>query len=659
TVSSSVGLQALFWGKPLHALGASHLNRFAAAQGVREPDAFTGGNAFDDGNAAWLAFHYSYPDKLAGSPGWLAEVLTRKLEHWRAHGLNGYFDAPLAAPDALTDAMLAETGAALASHWGPPVGTPGRTALDIARTAYFPGGWTNAASSQFGAYRWTNAETAELRLPLTAGREHEIAIEIGTHAGCEGQSAQLRLGERVLAEVAVSTAGPSTLRAVIPAADAAPITALQLVSRRVESPAAGAPRLGLITAKIKVAAQRRPRAPESAPRHSIIIPTLNGEEPLRTILPYMLEVCGDDVEIIVSDNHSEDGTWAYLQSLDAPNLKLVRPPSRLDYGRNAEFGYQHARGEWLSHFGDDDQVTVSRFETIEAVADASRAEMIIGSRLRYYWPSFPSEALANTADPTSFGDTVLLADGPMIGRRMIHSANVRHTPAIVIKRDLVERVRREMSGVFMVQRLGEYVTYRVAAGLAREVACVNRPIAVIGRHTKSIGTSMHHDANAGARYGTDPEREIGSSHGPAGFDFLGQQPFSLEAALIAAEVLAPHIGPVEIDYVVWRQRMLAELNSKVARGVIPQAAAAEIAARGEQALAGAITRQDDVRQPFGVPQALGPRWGWNASLQGKTAGFASINEVATWLENRHFAAQSLAALHYARVEDVKVEWIDG
>ncbi|GEM_PF-1795504 len=659
TVSSSVGLQALFWGKPLHALGASHLNRFAAAQGVRDPAAFEAQNAFDDGNAAWLAFHYSYPDKLAASPGWLAQVLRRKLDHWLAHGLAGYFDAPLAAPDALTDAMLQETAAALATHWGPAVGTPGRTTLDIDRIAYFGDGWSGAAPSQFGAYRWTTSETAQLRIPLSPGQDHEISIEVGTHAGCEGQGARLRLGDRVIAEAEVTTAGPSTLTATIPAADAAPITTLHLDSRLLDAPAPGGPRLGLITAKIKVVARRRPRAPQSAPRHSIVIPTLNGEEPLRTTLPYMLEVCGDDVEIIVSDNHSDDGTWAFLQSLDAPNLKLVRPPARLDYGRNAEFGYQHARGEWLSHFGDDDQTTISRFETIEAVADNSRAEMIIGSRLRYYWPSFPSEALANSIDPTSFGDTVLLADGPTIGRRMIHSANVRHTPAIVIKRDLVERVRREMSGVFMVQRLGEYVTYRVAAGLAREVACVNRPIAVIGRHTKSIGTSMHHDSNAGASYGTDPEREIGSSHGPAGFDFLGQQPFSLEATLIAAEVLAPHIGPIEIDYVVWRQRMLAELNSKVARGVIPQAVAAEIAARGEQALAGAIARQDGTRQPFGAPQALGPRWGWEASLRGEAAGFASINEVATWLENRHFAAQSLAALRYARLEDAQVEWIDG
>ncbi len=664
TVSSSVGLQALFWGKPLHALGQSHLNRFAATQGplgLADTDAQ---NAFGDPEAAWLSFHYSYPNDKAAAHNWLADHLRGKHAHWREHGLAGYFAEPIDEPASLADEMLRPVADLLRTFWGPPLGSSDEPVLlNFDHAAYFGRGWGASAPSQFGPYRWTTESEAELRLPLAPGHDHAITIEVGTHASAEGQSATVLLGDLVVARADVSITAPGRLRIEMAAADVTqPATHLRLRSGKLEAPGLGTAPLGLISARIEIESaavrSRRPIAPASAPRHSIVMPTLNGHETLTSLLPAMLELCSDEVEIIVSDNLSEDQTWSFLRSLDDPRLKIVQPPERLDYGRNTEFAYTHARGEWISHFGDDDQVLRSRFALIDAIASVPDVEMIFGGRLRYYWPTFIEPHLANSLDAGRFGDTALLSDGPTMARRLINSANIRHTAAVVTHRDLVDRVRRMTSGPYMVQRLGEYVAYRVAAGLARKIAFVNRPLGVIGRHTKSIGTSMHHDASAGARYGTNLEREIGSLHGRAGFDFLGQQPFSLEAAQESDDLLTPHIGATPIDYVVWRRRMRDELASKVTRGVISTEAANFITERGEAALATAIARQGEASFAFGVPQANETLWGWEERRAGADIGCSSINDVAAWFDASFAIEQSADSLRFVEVDETAVTWVD-
>lgn len=663
TVSSSVGLQALFWGKPLHALGRSHLNRFAATQGPEGLRDTSAQNAFGDPEAAWLSFHYSYLNDGVVAPGWFAKHLRDKHDHWREHGLTGYFDAPLGEPGLLVDEMLRPAAELLREFWGPSLGCgDGPSPLNFDRDAYFGRGWGVPRASQFGPYRWTTQQEAELRLPLQPDRDHVVTIEVGTHAGAEGQRATVLLGDTVVAETEVSTTAPGHLKIRIPAAAITqPATLLRVRTAIVAPPAADQAPLGLISSRIEIESTpvRRARALASTPRHSIVIPTLNGHETLRTLLPAMLELCPDDAEIIVSDNLSEDQTWSFLRSLDDPRLKIVQPLQRLDYGRNSEFAYTHARGEWISHFGDDDQTLRSRFDLINAVAAVPDVDMIFGSRLRYYWPSFIDPNLANSLDVGRFGDTVVLAEGPPMARRLINSANIRHTAAVVTHRDLVDRVRQLTTGPYMVQRLGEYVAYRVAAGLARKIAFINRPLAVIGRHTKSIGTSMHHDASAGARYGTNLEREIGSSHGRAGFDFLGQQPFSLEAALDSDDRLAPHIGATPIDYVVWRQRMCDEVASKVARGVLSPEAADLVIRKGEAALAAAIARQGDLKFAFGVPLADETPWGWEERKAGAEIQCASIDDVAVWFDARFTSEQSAGSLRFGELDETAVTWVDG
>jgi len=336
---------------------------------------------------------------------------------------------------------------------------------------------------------------------------------------------------------------------------------------------------------------------------------------------------------------------------------LVRPDQPLDYAGNADFAYQHASGEWLSHFGDDDQLLPSRFRLLDSIISQMDAEMIVGSRLRYFWPSFLDSHLANSLDPAAFNDIVLTASGPEMARRMINSANVRHTASVVVHRDLIQRVRKLLGGRWMPDRLGEYVSYRVAAGLTNTVAFVNRPLCIIGRHNKSIGTSMHHAQSSGENYGVDLIRDIGARHSGTGYDFVGQQPFSFEAALLSASALQKIIGDCPIDFINWQGRVRADLAAQVTRGVVSEEEAKAIRLRGDAFLSAEIAKQKIFELPTGLPVACEPTWGWRTRLPGFNLTVGSISDVATWF-GTVFEMRQGRQLKFESPDQTAVQWID-
>lgn len=90
SVSTSIGLQALVWNKPLLAIGRSHLNAWATVPSLAAlapdrplvaPDA--------DGAVAWMLRHWCVPERLClGDAEWLDAFFRRSHARWHA-GVRG------------------------------------------------------------------------------------------------------------------------------------------------------------------------------------------------------------------------------------------------------------------------------------------------------------------------------------------------------------------------------------------------------------------------------------------------------------------------------------------------------------------------------------------------------------------------------------------
>lgn len=657
TVSSSVGLQASLWNRPLVALGSSHLNRLTEYVGPESIAAALRSKTDGADVGAWLAFHYCYLDSWVRRPGWLGQHLEAKLRLWREHGLEGYFAEPLADPADLTDAALD----AIERSPFMPERANGVEKMVYAATdaVVFNEGWTAPIHAGSAPHRWLQGIEGDLLLPLAAGQNQEVALTISPLAGIVGQWVTLTVGDHQIGSQPLIANSSIQIKATVPASlIERPFTKIRVKAIRADVPASGGGLLSIITDHVSVSPARTPHiAREKNPTHSILLPVLNGLSLLQQTVSGLLAFGPEDMELIISDNKSDDQTWDFINSLKDSRIVKICTDERVDYASNAENAYRHARGEWISHIGDDDLIVPSRFPLIEQLALDRDIDIIFGNRIRYYWPGFNSD-LGNTADSVLFGDHAVILGGPEAARRMINCSNVRHTGATVIHRSLVEKVRHVTGGPFMIQRIGEYASFRIAAGLAQKAAFVNRPIVAIGRHIKSIGTSLFHDASAGSQYGVDLEREIGSLHADSGYSYLGFQAFSYEGALLAANLLRPHIGECHVDYRLWQSRLHLELQGLVAQGRLTADTGSVVQALGDARIAQLVAAQNGAFFANGTPQAIeSDSWGINRRLHCCEVGVNSISQLVAWFE-AEYADRLAGPITMRSVDAGPVAWID-
>lgn len=92
------------------------------------------------------------------------------------------------------------------------------------------------------------------------------------------------------------------------------------------------------------------------PLLTIAIPTYNRKDWLRRCLGSVLACSRTDIEILVSDNASTDGTAGLQHDFADPRLRWTIQPSNLGMSPNWQFLLDQARGVWFLLLSDDDMV---------------------------------------------------------------------------------------------------------------------------------------------------------------------------------------------------------------------------------------------------------------------------------------------------------------
>lgn len=89
-------------------------------------------------------------------------------------------------------------------------------------------------------------------------------------------------------------------------------------------------------------------------RVTVAIPTFNRVYLLARAVESAMAQSYEDLEIIVSDNCSQDGTRDYLQTLIDPRIRLLQQPVNVGMVRNWDFCLSQATGEYFLLLSDDD-----------------------------------------------------------------------------------------------------------------------------------------------------------------------------------------------------------------------------------------------------------------------------------------------------------------
>jgi glycosyltransferase involved in cell wall biosynthesis len=397
----------------------------------------------------------------------------------------------------------------------------------------------------------------------------------------------------------------------------------------------------------------------SNPKYSIVMPILNGEETLSVTLPAMLRATErDDVEWVISNNHSEDRTKELVLSFQDPRIRYVEPPERLPAGKHLDFVYTQARGEWQGHLGDDDILFPSRFTVLDRIIDATKATMVRGEFLRYHWPNYPIKGLANCIDARTYSNDLRVFKGNEMAARELNEKRIFGGGAWCTHRSIIEQVRARC-GFFSSPQHVEFFAMRAAMALSPTVAVSGLPIYIIGRHEKSAASQGLRPKSETHREGWDWSFEDPDPWKYCPWQYKGYMSISLDAVLMLQDLFPEVLGQVKLNWLYWLDSILWDIGVMIRHEHLPPEAI-QIFSRGlkqfplrtrlrwrlsrhpllEQVmmkLRSKILRSPPVAPPINpdfnsFTKEPIRQFGWPKTLCGDTIGVHSIVEVTRWVE---------------------------
>jgi len=114
---------------------------------------------------------------------------------------------------------------------------------------------------------------------------------------------------------------------------------------------------------------------------SVVIPVFNQAPYIEECINSLLANNSEQFEIIISDNHSTDGTLNIIKGYDDRRIKCVQPLSKLSPFANLRFAYFHATGTHVHFIGGDDYFEEGVLDYVLEVIEDNR--VFIGEMISF------------------------------------------------------------------------------------------------------------------------------------------------------------------------------------------------------------------------------------------------------------------------------------
>jgi glycosyltransferase involved in cell wall biosynthesis len=166
----------------------------------------------------------------------------------------------------------------------------------------------------------------------------------------------------------------------------------------------------------------------SQPLVSVILPVKNGMPFLADAIDSILSQTWTNLELVVVNDGSTDGTAAYLAGLRSPRIRVIDSPAA-GFAAARDAGIQAARGELLARMDADDISSPARIESQAAFLERNPDIVGVGAQVRFMVDGIETDAFSYPLDPVRIlsllrSGRVVLCDSVMMFRadaaRRIH-----------------------------------------------------------------------------------------------------------------------------------------------------------------------------------------------------------------------------------------------
>lgn len=242
---------------------------------------------------------------------------------------------------------------------------------------------------------------------------------------------------------------------------------------------------------------------------SLIIPTRERQDYLPAAVRSALTAADRaecEVEVVVSDNASQDGTPDWLAGQTDPRLKKLRSGSRLSMRENYQRALDHATGSHLVFIGDDDAVLPNGLRLAARLIRAHDPDILKWRVANYHWPDPETGTPGRLKVHPHFFDgrmarlepASLLADFAAARFRSYQQGGMIYHG--LVSRRLVERaVARSGGPYFRGSSPDVFTSLQALMAGDRPILRVNMPVTLGGTSPRSNGASGQIMAKAGER----------------------------------------------------------------------------------------------------------------------------------------------------------------
>lgn len=225
---------------------------------------------------------------------------------------------------------------------------------------------------------------------------------------------------------------------------------------------------------------------------TIVIPTRNRCDTLRASLATALNQDYPRLQVVVSDNASDDDTRAVVESFSDFRIRYVNTGQRVSMTDNFEFGLSHVQSGWAVMIGDDDGLLPNSLGWAIAAIEESGLRAFASLSCSYFWPSARSATGSTLSVPMGtrlqrFDSRRAIANGV---RMFVHQFVMPQTyTGGIVHVDVIEKVKA-VTGRFFLSQIPDYYSGFAICSVEKEFLFSERPFAIAGASSHSTGRAL-------------------------------------------------------------------------------------------------------------------------------------------------------------------------
>ena len=229
------------------------------------------------------------------------------------------------------------------------------------------------------------------------------------------------------------------------------------------------------------------------PKITVIIPTRERCDVLRSALSTVTSQSYSNLEILISDNFSNDETESVVRSVGDPRVRYINTGARVGMVENWEFALDHVQDGWVTIIGDDDGLLPNSLLTVAALIGAHDVAAIRSQVCAYAWPEVSGDAFGSLSLSVKAG-VELRRSRVWLSNLMRGTASYPELPMLYsggfVRMDVMQEIRRR-SGRFFSSSSPDVYSAIAIASVIPDYLFVWQPLAVDGASKHSTGASSN------------------------------------------------------------------------------------------------------------------------------------------------------------------------